>query len=299
MRKRSLTILTAVSALATVGGWAWWQQHEEQLAADMARYEAVRNQRDYRSERTGCALRFPSGSAGRVDAYADSLRVLGYQPELADSSDDSEGEQWAEFYDTGSADAAAELVAGFEADLNHVLIRQRLWQIYFDGQYLDAVNQLESARHVLARGHQDSWRFHIGWIATPYPPAGVLPPVADALTLPERMLDQMRAAETPPWQWRGLNEPGMQAEREAFADSERHALNWLKPDSDEYRDTRARHTRRHHHFYLVEAARDLGSGKVLILRRFGQVYGPGSVTRAAQLIAGMVDSVQCGVEREP
>lgn len=297
MRKRSLSILTALIALTMAGGWAW-QRHEEQLAADRIRYEAMRNQREYWSERTSCALSFPSGNAGRVDAYADILRVLGHQPELADSSDDSEGEQWAEFYDTGSVAAAAELVAGFEADLNHVLIRQRLWQIYFDGQFLDAVNQLESARHVLARGQQDGWRFHIGWIATPYPPAGVLPPVADALTLPDQMLDQMRAAERPPWEWRALTEPGTQAERTAFEDSERHALNWLKPDSDEYRDTRERHTRRHHHFYLVEAARDLGSGKVMILRRFGQVYGPGSVTRAAQLIALMVDSVHCGVERE-
>lgn len=285
-----------VAALALIGlaaGYAAWLAHERQMAADWARYQAIREQRDYTADSVACSLRFPSGGAGRVNAYDDSLRFHGYQAELAASSDDSEGEHWAEFYSAGSDAAAAALVADFRADLDHVLIRQRLWQLYLETRLPDAVDELLPGRHTLATGDQSGWVFHIGWISTPYLPAGVLPAEGPQQRLPGTMLDAMRATKAPPWQWRALTEPGLQTQAREYADAERHALGWLKPESDDYRKTRDRFQRLHHHFYLVEGARDLGGGHVLILRRFGELYGPGSITRAALIIAQMADSLSC------
>ena len=279
--------------LAVLAGLYLRQQQEAQWAADAARYEAIRAQREYRAESAPCTLRFPSGSAGRVRAYDDSLRLNGYPAELASSSDDSEGEHWAEFYATESTVAAARLVSAYTADLDHVLLRQRLWQLYFDGELPDAVDALAPTRRVLARGDQDGWQLQILWLPSPYPPVDLLAPNIEALSLPGQMLDQMRAAERPPWQWQALDEPGPDAARRAYRDAEQHALGWLTPDSPAYREARERFLRRHHAFYLVEAARDLGAGRVLILRRFGQIVGPGSVTRAARLVAEMADSLRC------
>lgn len=279
--------------LAVMGGLYLRQRQEAQWAADAARYEAIRAQRDYSAESAPCTLRFPSGSAGRVRAYDDSLRLHGYPAELASSSDDSEGEHWAEFYATESEAAAARLLSAYAADLDHVLLRQRLWQLYFDGELPSAVDALAPARRVLARGDQDGWQLQILWIPSPYPPADLLPPSAETLSLPGQMLDQMRAAERPPWQWHALDESGLDAPRRAYAEAEQHALGWLAVDSPAYREARERFQRRHHAFYLVEAARTLGAGQVLVLRRFGQIVGPGSVTRAAQRIAEMADSLRC------
>lgn len=293
-------IIAALVLIGLAAGYAAWQAHERQAAADWARYEAIRQQRDYAAESVACSVRFPSGGAARVTAYDDILRFHGYGAELADSSGDSEGEYWAEFYSTGSDAAAAALVADFRADLDHALIRQRLWQLYLETRLPDAVAELEPSRHTLATGDQSGWVFHIGWIATPYLPTGVLPGDGPARVLAGNMLDEMRATEAPSWQWRDLDEPGLQAQRREYEDAMRHALGWLKPESDDYRKAKDRFERLHHHFYLVEGARDLGGGHVLILRRFGLAYGPGSITRAAQKIAQMADSLVCrSAEAEP
>ena len=58
----------------------------------------------------------------------------------------------------------------------------------------------------------------------------------------------------------------------------------------EYKESRGRFDDRHHHFYLAEAVCDYGQGRLVILRRMGQVFGDESIVRAAATIQKMTES---------
>jgi len=110
--------LAALALLFLAGGWGWqvYRARQDEAAAQAERYRAYIERREYRAQSVACRLEFPSGSATRVVAYGD-FRWRSWPAELASSAVDSEGEQWAEFYATGSRAQAESLLQGFAADL--------------------------------------------------------------------------------------------------------------------------------------------------------------------------------------
>ena len=294
-RTKILIALATILALSAAGIGVYL--HQEQEAARMyAHYEELRNRRDYRAETVACSIRFPSGNVSRVTAYDESFRWRGHPAELADSSDDSEGEQWAEFYALDDTAAAQALIDGFAADLTHLLLRQRLWQHYFQGGFLNDVDQLAGKHRVLASGEESGWRVKMSVIENAALPAQVVaPPSMATLHLPHLpdILERMRDAHWSDWRALDLDDPNRQADRDAYRDAERSALQAWRDNETELQRQKARFASAHRQFYLVEAARDLGAGHVLIIRRFGSLLGAGTLEGAARKIAGMADSLEC------
>lgn len=294
-RTKLLIALATTLALASFGV-AFYLHQEEEAARMHAHFEAMRNRRDYSAESVACRIRFPSGSVSRVTAYDVSFRWRGHKAELADSSDDYEGEQWAEFYALDDAASAQALMDGFAADLTHVLIRQRLWQHYFQGGFLNDVDQLAGKQRVLAEGEEGGWRVKLSVIENATaPPQVVAPPSMAILGLPHLpdILERMREAHWSDWRALDLDDPSRQAERDAYQAAERSALHHWREKKSELQRQKERFARAHRQFYLVEAARDLGAGHVLIIRRFGSLVGASTLEDAAQKIAGMADSLEC------
>lgn len=291
--KRALAAVLLLFALA--GAWAWlvYRTHQAEEAAQVERYRQFRERREYRAESVACSLQFPSGGATRVEAYVD-FRWRGWPAELASSSDDSEGEQWAEFYSTGSAEHAANLLQGFAADLSHPLLRQRLWGLYFDGRLPSAVDELQGRLHVLRAGSQDGWQVRLAWIESPYTPVRVLPPAEPPAseTPAQDILDLLRAGQaSAPWQDPDVESAA--ARRRDFEQLAERTLATWRDDPAEQARQRRRWLGERHHVYLVEAARVIDGGQVLILRRFGSVFGHASIQDAGQRIAAMAASLHC------
>lgn len=294
-RTKILIAVGTILALTAAGVGIFLQQAQEAARAQ-AHYEELRNRREYRAETVACGIRFPSGNVSRVTAYDESFRWRGYRVELAGSSDDSEGEQWAEFYALDDAAAAQALIDGFAADLTHLLIRQRLWQHYFQGGFLDDVDQLADKHRVLAAGDESGWRIRMSVIENAALPAQVVaPPSMATLHLPHLpdILERMREARWSDWRALDLDDPERQADRDAYRAAERSALQPWRDNKAELQRQKERFARAHRQFYLVEAARDLGAGHVLIIRRFGSLIGSATLEGAAQKIAGMADSLTC------
>lgn len=286
--------LAALALLFLAGGWGWqvYRARQDEAAAQAERYRAYIERREYRAQSVACRLEFPSGSATRVEAYGD-FRWRSWPAELASSAVDSEGEQWAEFYATGSRAQAESLLQGFAADLAHPLLRQRLWSLYFNGHLLSAVDQLEGRVRVVREGSEDGWHARIAWIESPHAPIRVLPPAAAAGDpAASAILTLLRAGEASP-HWQGPDAPGAAERRHAFDTLAERTLATWRDDPAEQARQRRRWLGERHHVYLVEAARILDGGHVLILRRFGSVLGPGSIRHAGQLVAAMADSVRC------
>ena len=279
-------------ALAAGWGWLAHQRQQAEEAAQAARYRAFTERREYQAQGVACSLEFPSGGATRVEAYSD-FRWHGWPAELASSADDSEGEQWAEFYATGTAANAAALLQEFAADLGHPLLRQRLWALYFDGRLPDAVDELQGRMHALGEGEQDGWHVRVAWIESPYTPIRVLPPDTFPAAAPAAdIMERLRAGEASP-RWQDPDAADASARRRDFEMLTERTLQTWRDDPAEQARQRRRWLGERHHVYLVEAARILHGGHVLVLRRFGSVLGPGSMPSAGQRIAAMADSVRC------
>ncbi len=286
--------MAALLLLAIAGAWAGqaWRSRQAEEAAQAARYRAFTERREYRAQGVACSLQFPSGGATRVEAYGD-FRWRGWPAELASSSDDIEGEQWAEFYATDAPANAGALLQGFAADLSHPLLRQRLWALYFDGRLPDAVDELQGRLHVLAEGEQDGWHIRVAWIESPYMPIRVLPPETITAAAPAAdILARLRAGEASP-RWQDPDAADASARRREFDRLAERTLDTWRDDPAEQARQRRRWLGERHHVYLVEAARILEGSRVLVLRRFGSVLGPGSIPSAGQRIAAMADSVRC------
>ncbi len=291
-RSKWLLLVAIVLSITAAGVW-FYADWEHQEALNRARYQAWENQREFVAESIACRVNFPSGGARRVTAYADSLRIAGLTPELAASSDDAEGQQWLEIYTAESDSEAQARLQNFPADLNHVLIRQRLWQSYFSGAFIDSVDQLKDRQSVLLEATEGDWRLRISWFRAPSDVVAVLAPEAVDLGEPERIFDRLRSGQWAALHGRDMTNPGLESELENYERTERGAVEYLRHDAKAYSERKARFAREHRHFYLVEAARAVGSRQIVIIRRFGSWIGPGSVERSAQRVLGMIDSFSC------
>lgn len=273
------------------------QRHRQEEAAQAARYAAWRNQREYRAQTVACSVRFARGGVSRATPLEAGFRWRGLPAELASGSDDVEGETWAEFYDTGSADAAHGLLAAFGADLTHKLLRQRLWSFYFRDRP-DATDDLAPHWQPWITGSEAGWQVSIRWLPTPHGPAVVTPPpqapVLAATSGVVSELQRLGQLQAPPadWAWYGADDP-LNANRGAYREALDQVRAAWRHDATRLSEFQQRFEREHRHFYLVEAARDLGSGHVLVLRRFGAVVGPGTLQRSAGEIGAMMTSLHC------
>jgi hypothetical protein len=290
---RRLTIAWVVLVVVALAGWGIWSLHEA-AEAERARYraydEAQRQQVDYRSESFACALRFPSGSTERAGWQEDSFRWQALQPELATSSDDSEGEQWAEFYVVPDDVARQRLLRFAHADLDHPLVRRRLEQNFYPGSTYE-VDKLSGQLNVYASGTQDGWSVRAAWYAAPFGHAWTQPPTGPRDAIDRRdILDHLATEQ--PWLWRTLEELPDRGALEDYRREERKYTAGYQKAAD--RDRMHRHfLRSHRHFYIVDAASEVQPGKILILRRFGSLQGGHTLAGAARRIHDMVRSLRC------
>lgn len=268
-------------------------RHELQRQADSLRAEQWRAKKDYAAATVACSLSFARGGVLRVEAYDEVFRRHGMQPELAGGQDDSEGETWAEFHDLGG-EAGAWLEQPF-ADLEHPLVRQRLRSLWYR-ERSDESAQL--AIWPLLQAEDAGWRLRVAWIATPHGIARVAPP-ADIAQRPLRTSTRLAqwqrleaGGDEGEWRWSALEgegHPQSEEWREALRKLER---DWGH-DPAQLAEWRERFQREHAHFHLVEAARDLGDGQVLVLRRFGPIQGATTLARSMDEIAAMAASLRC------
>lgn len=290
---RKLTVAWLILVVAAVAGLGIWHLHDA-AEAESARYRAYDEQQrqrvDYRSATMACTLRFPSGRTERATWQEETFRWQGLKPELATSSEDSEGEQWAEFYVVAAADARQQLLRHAHGGLEHPLIRRRLERYYFPS-HTHMVEQLAGEIRVYASGQQDAWTVRAAWYAAPFGKAWTVPPAGprDAIDRSD-IIDLL--AEQQPWLWQSLEQ---QKDRSLLEDYRREERSYADGYSDEAERARmhAHFLNSHRHFYIVDAASEVQPGKVLILRRFGLLQGPATLASAARHLHDMIRSVRC------
>lgn len=268
--------------------------HRRELEAQAWRLREAqwREQKGYDARTAPCSLRFARGGVLRISAYDASFRWQGLLPELAHGIDDSEGETWAEFYTLGDEAEAAAFLARAGADLGHPLLRQRLVFQYFLGR-ADASAGLQL--RPLVESEDAGWSLRAAWIETPHglarvaaPPSAQGPPRTD-LSLSAWMRVEADPAGESGW----LALDGGHPQREAWYEEQRKLQRDFGHDDRLLAEWRERYAREHVHFHLVEAARALGGGQVLVLRRFGPIQGATTLARSMDEIATMAASLRC------
>lgn len=284
-------LLMLATALAAIGfylhrrelQWQEWRMREAQWRA----------RKDYSAQTMPCTLRFARGGVMRVEAYDESFRWAGHLPELAHGSDDSEGETWAEFYALDGATAAADLLANVHADSTHLLLRQRLVFHYFLGRS-DASAAL--LWRPLLQTNDAGWSLRVSWIETPHGIArAAAPESAYAPPRTQLPLSEWRRVEAGGGfqsDWHTLDS-GTHPQRDAWYEAQRTLQRDWGRDARQLAEWRERYAREHVHFHVVEAARAVGDGQVLVLRRFGPIQGATTLARSMQEIADMAASLRC------
>lgn len=298
---RRLAIAGGVLAVLALLGWVVWQlqaEIEREDAQARAWEEEQRRRVDYRADLFHCGLRFPSGGVDRATWYEDGFRWRGVSAELATSRDDSEGEQWAEFYAPASAELLEPLLQAPLADAAHPLIRRRLESLYYpDHPHL--VAQFEDRLQVYASGAQEGWRVRAAWFAAPFGDPSTYPPAGPRDAIDRRDIVDHLAREAP-WLWRRVEDMPERALWESYRRAEYNVHAQWSGDTRQ-RDRMVAHFRNtHRNFYILDAAKELAPGKVLILRRFGQLAGSQTLAGAARRLHDMIRSVRCSaVEAAP
>jgi hypothetical protein len=273
-----------VIGVATVIGltawWIWERNNERDLAYEREQKKKV----IYTARIFPAHVTFQRGPVRDHDLH-------GAKPwrdtpgEWATTPDDSEGYDFAEFYQPG--DAATFIARPFADETHPQVSRQAAY--CFD----EEAKPLLAKAIVLSESDFGKWKLRTTLVPTPHG-ASIMP---ENLSAP--VLAQLGSSSAPdaPKQGEAYVDP-----RHAGTGGIRRGVTGKSPEQvrheaearaeREYRETRDRFDRHHHHFYLVEAARDLGGGRVVILRRFGQVFGPTTVTRATEIVQRMADSVE-------
>lgn len=281
-------VLVALAALGYVV-WQLQMQVEREDAQARAWSEAQSRRVEYRSAAIGCGLTFPSGSADRAPWYEDDFRWRGLPAELATSSDDSEGEQWAEFYATPGPDALSHLLAAPLADARHPLIRRRLESQFYPSHNYE-VETFDDRLQVYATGQQDGWQVRAAWFDAPFGNPSTYPPSGPRDAIDRRDIVDHLALESA-WVWRALQD---MPDPQLLAEYRRVERSYQSSSDAREREGMLRHFRNsHNNFYVIDAAKEVLPGKVLILRRFGQMQGAHSLAGAARRLHGMIRSVRC------
>lgn len=300
---RALFIAMLVLIVASALGW-WVRTLRLQVAAEeaaqRARYEAINNKKDYQAATMACSLKFANGGVSRATPYEADFRWRGFPAELANSRDDVEGQDWAEFYafaDPASAQALFE--QGF-ADTTHPLIRRRLQYLYFPSHGTE-VERLDGTLQVYSEGEQYGWKVRVAWIPAPFGNASTAPAQPPdqvfRADIVDRLNAQGRSEGVSPWVWHGVDDFPDQGQRDAFRRAERQATEALRDRQREYESAKRHFENTHRNFFIVDAVNRVAPGQVLILRRFGQIYGPRTLDYASERIYAMIQSTQCGAEQ--
>jgi hypothetical protein len=268
---------------AFIGVWTWWSW-ENASERDIAFQREWARRIHWEARLFPAKVTFQRGAARDHDLFG-SKPWRDVPGEFATCPDDSEGRDFAEFYQT--TDSAAFASRAF-ADDTHPEVARRL------SDYLETeAKTLFATAIILSEAESDGWKLRTTFFPTPQG-SKIIPE-----NLPAPVLSQLNHASVPSTPTKGkpyidprhagsTNTAGrnfagrsrQQIENEAEARAER-----------KYKEARDRHDNRHHHLYLVEAVRDFGNGRIIVLRRFGQVYGPGTITRAAGIVQDMAKSV--------
>lgn len=297
--KKPMQIWTLIAVAVVLSSLllVWRSSSQRKAEAQTARYLALQQQKSYSATAFRCTVQFPSGYAHRVTSY-DPFEFRGQRAELATCNDSVDGEVWAEFYALPGNDDTAPLLKAAFADETHKLLRQRL-AFLFDYALPSDVDQLHGKIQVLSHGEKDGWQVRLSYLPTPHGAAQVSP-----LSVPRHDLRQedvvaqlpmfgIPSGNVSPLVWVGIDDFRNQAERDAFRRAERHALEKLKDQQREYQKARDRFLRMHRHVYLVEAAKAVSPGQVVILRRFGSIVDQKTPQNAAEIIQQMMASLRC------
>lgn len=298
-----MLIAGGVVLVALLMVWKLSAQGKAKAEAQTARYQALMQQKSYTATAFRCTVQFPAGFAHRVTSY-DPFEFRGRRAELATCNDATDGEVWAEFYALPGNDDTAPLLREAFADETHRLFRQRL-AFLFDYALPSDVDQLRGKLQVLGQTEQDGWQVRLSYLPTPHGAAQVSPlPVPRTELRQEDVVAQLPLFGIPsgnvsPLVWVGIDDFRNQSERDAFRRAERKALESLKEQQAQYQKARERFLRMHRHVYLMEAAKAVSPGQVVILRRFGSIMDQKTTQYAAQIIQQMMASVRCDDSSAP
>ena len=204
--------------------------------------------------------------------------------EFATCPDDSEGQDFAELYQT--ADGAKFPAPPF-ADATHPEVARRL-SSFFDAD----ARVLFATAVILSETEYNGWKQRTTLVPTPHGSA-VVPE-----NLPPSVAAQLTAVKAPSAPTMGevhidprAYSTGVQGKSYSGKSRDQVEHEAQQRAESQHRQARDLYDHHHHHFYLTEAVRDFGNGRIVVLRRFGQVYGPGTITRAAQTVQDMTATV--------
>ena len=296
---KSMTLWIGIAVAVAVVMFVLVQRSKTRAEADAqrARYEKLRNQKDYTASTFRCTVQFPSGSAGRIKSY-DPFTFRGRQAELATCNDATDGEVWAEFYDLPPGDTAEAFIKECFADVTHRLVHGRL-AFLFDYAIPSDIDALKDKQQTLSEGSKDGWQVRLSYIPSPHGvgqvnarqvPRSELRPGDIIAELPTFGIPSTTLS---PWIWVGIDAFRSQSERDAFRRAERQATEKLKDQQLEFRKAKERFERMHRHFYLMEAAKEVRPHQVVVLRRFGSILNEKTPQSAAEIIHKMMESVRC------
>lgn len=260
--------------------------HESNNAKLIAYWNELEKQTKYEAKIFPASVTFRRGQAQEDSIHGPKpwRKVPG---EFATCPDDSEGQEYAEFY--LAPDPAVILSQPF-ADATHPQVRRQLESFFTDNTataFDTAIVLRESSNH--------GWKLRSTLVPTPYG-SDVMPE-----NLPDTVIAKLSGASVPKEPTKGkvdlssLSYTPTTAGRPNFGKSKDQAEYEARQRVE--RDHKAamdRHDDKHHHFFLVEAVRDFGGGRIIIVRRFGQVFGPTSITRATDVVTELAASVTVG-----
>ncbi|HSI87274.1 MAG: hypothetical protein ACAI35_24365 [Candidatus Methylacidiphilales bacterium] len=286
-------ILALIVIAAVITHLVLEKQRDDQYWAE--RYEQLRNQVSYRSVLFPASVTFQRGPTSKVEAHA---KWEGHpQLDIATTSDDTEGRDYAEFHVIpGGQNAALPF-----ADITHPLVKRMLETVLFFAK-ANSDNTAVFFNHALfvkeysypaSAQTPDAWTIRITLLPSPYG-AAIVP---DGLT-PEQLaqLSGSPAAPGEPARQKAVVDPrnaGSSGYSKYSTSPYQNAQRRAEDEADrQYRQDKRYHLNRYHHVYMVEAGRNFGDNRVIILRRIGQVIGTSTVKNAETCVLKMAESVK-------
>lgn len=225
---------------------------------------------------------FPRGPANEYNVYGPRpWRDL--QSDIITCPDDSEGREYAEFYQLPEGSRFMDQPF---ADAAHPALRRQI-----ESLFETSPEAVLAGAVVVKQSISGPWKIRALLIPTPHGgavmPEGLSPETSAALA--------QNPAPGEPVQGKVEVDPRLGGGRTGgiryTTYSNPRAEAEARAERDHQRATK-RFEDRHHHLYVAEEVRDFGKGRILVLRRIGQVFGPGTITRALETVQTMADQVR-------
>lgn len=275
--KWAAIVVAVVAAIVSLYFW----NHAREISRILAHSREVEKQTKYQGESFPVSINFPSGPARKTSVWAEPWK--GMPREVATCPDDSEGAEYAELYQL--TDAGPLLKEPF-ADATHPAVSSTMQSCY-----QVPLEPVFSRRLIVSETEAAGWRLRTTLLPTPH--GGVVVPK----DLPPEIAARLAEGSEPPpepTRFKATADPRFTSSSGRF--SKGKSLSDLQREADaradrQYSQAKDRYDKMHHHFYLVEAVRDFAGGRVLILRRFGLVYGTETVQDAEATIRLMTTEV--------